>query len=152
MDLTLLIHQIKDKISVNEKVTYTLDELEGTDIKRLENIQVIGEIYRNALSKIACNLKVCGDMELMDAISNDTVPYSFSFTIEEEIDDFIEKNENILALKRLLWENIVLEVPIRYTTVNSYDAYQGDGWRLISEEDVKKENRPFEALFNQEEE
>ncbi len=152
LDLTLLIHQIKDTLPVHEFVSFSKEELEKTDIKSLENIEVTGEISRNAIEEIECDLLVKGTMKLRDAISNEIVPYSFSFEIKENIEDFIEKNENMLAFKRLLWENIVLEIPIRYTTVNNYDDYQGDGWRLISEEDVVKENRPFEVLLNQEEE
>ena len=62
----------------------------------------------------------------------------------------IEKNEenfeNTLDILDVLWQNIVLEVPLRFTNVNDYSKFKGEGWKLLSEEDVKTSNNPFEDL------
>ena len=56
--------------------------------------------------------------------------------------------ENILDIYAILWQNIVLEVPLRYSKVEDYGKYQGDGWKLVSEEELKLKNNPFSALQN----
>ncbi len=41
-----------------------------------------------------------------------------------------------------------MEVPLRYTLVEDYQEYIGDGWKLVSEEEIKDLNNPFKALQN----
>ena len=37
----------------------------------------------------------------------------------------------------ILWQNIVLEVPLQFTKVEDLSKFHGDGWKLISEEEIK---------------
>ena len=152
MDINVLLQGIKKEILVDETISYSKEECQDLGIEALENIHVTGKIYKDLNEEIACDLKVEGTMQLQDAISNESVSYPFSFDLVENIEEFIEKEKNTLAFKRFLWENIVLEVPIRYTTVNDYNAYQGEGWRLMSEDNIHRESHPFEDLFNEEKE
>ena len=46
-----------------------------------------------------------------------------------------------------MWENIVLEVPMKFTKVSNLDEIHGDGWKLISEEDHQQKNNPFAELL-----
>ena len=39
-----------------------------------------------------------------------------------------------------------MEIPLRFTEVNDLTEFKGDGWKLLSEEDVKKGKNPFEEL------
>ena len=49
-----------------------------------------------------------------------------------------------------MWENIVLEIPIRYSEVTNYEKYRGDGWKVISEDEVKETtNNPFKDLLKE---
>ena len=74
---------------------------------------------------------------------------SFLIDIDEKLDEFIENNENSLDIIEILWQNIVLEVPLIYTEVKDYSKYRGDGWKLVSEEDLVN-NNPFNTLLNNE--
>ncbi|MDE5539789.1 MAG: DUF177 domain-containing protein, partial [Bacilli bacterium] len=47
----------------------------------------------------------------------------------EYFKEYYEKEQNILDIKRILWENIVLEVPMRITK-NEDVKMSGDGWSL----------------------
>lgn len=152
MDIHVLLQKIKKELLIDDVISFDREECQTLGIEALDNVKVTGKIYIDLEDEISCDLKVEGKMELKDAISNEIVSYPFSFDLAENIEEFIEKNQNTLAFKRLLWENIVLEVPIRYTTVNDYDAYQGEGWRLTSEEEVRKGNHPFQDLLNEEKE
>ena len=66
--------------------------------------------------------------------------------IEEELEDFSEKMENTLDITDILWQNIMLEVPLRVSNVENFNEYQGDGWRLVDEDSIKNTNNPFKEL------
>ena len=86
-------------------------------------------------------------MILEDSISLDNVEYPFSIDIDENIEENLEKDENSIDILPILWQNIVLEVPLRFTKVNDLSKYNGDGWKLISEEEASStSNNPFLEL------
>ena len=86
-------------------------------------------------------------MILDDSISLDNVEYPFSIDIDENIEENLEKDENSIDILPILWQNIVLEVPLRFTKVNDLSKYNGDGWKLISEEEASStSNNPFLEL------
>ena len=60
--------------------------------------------------------------------------------------DFSEKIENTLDITDILWQNIMLEVPLRVSNVENFTEYQGDGWRLVDEDSIKNTNNPFKEL------
>ena len=65
----------------------------------------------------------------------------------ENIEENLEKDENSIDILPILWQNIVLEVPLRFTKVNDLSKYNGDGWKLISEEEASStSNNPFLEL------
>ena len=88
-------------------------------------------------------------MILKDSISLEDVTYHFSNQLEEEVTEKVKNIENTLDILSVLWENIVLEVPIRFSEVSDYSKYQGNGWHLVSEEEYEKEegNFPFRDLL-----
>ena len=89
-------------------------------------------------------------MKLNDSVSLELVNYPFSFKISENVSEFLEKDQFTLDIISILWENIVLEIPIRYSEVTNYDEYKGDGWRVISEDEKKvNTNNPFKDLLKE---
>ena len=68
-----------------------------------------------------------------------------------EYDDILEeslkKDENKLDLFEFLWENIVLEVPLKFTKVENFSEFQGNGWKLVSEDEKTSNNNPFSDLL-----
>lgn len=118
------------------------EQSEVIDIKELHISGIINYDYENNL---VINLDVNGKFILEDAITLDSIEYPFSCTIEEKIEnvaeycgDFFEKSKNTLDISEILWENIVLEIPISATNANSDELMlKGDGWELRNET-VKK--------------
>ena len=87
-----------------------------------------------------------GEMILEDSISLDEISYPFSVKIEEKVDENSKKISNTIDIMDILWQNIVLEVPLQLTEVEDLTKYQGEGWKLVSEEELNKENNPFSNL------
>ena len=106
----------------------------------LKNLHVSGTVHLNSLSMLVVNLTVTGAMILPDSVTNEPIDYPFTCKIDEEFDindenflEYYQKSQNILDIMKILWENIVLEVPMRFTLAK--DAHlSGDGWSLGEEE------------------
>ena len=126
----------------NGSVTYDNDFVINADtykevgILDLKNLHVTGDISLNSVSMLAVNLIITGIMVIPDSVTTEPVDYPFTSKIEEEYDindefflEYYQKEQNILDIMKILWENIVLEVPMRFTVTK--DAHlSGDGWSL----------------------
>ena len=126
-------------VNINEEFTIPEEFYKDTSIKFLSKVKVSGIIKYNAADEIAINLDVSGKMKLNDAITNELIEYPFSIQIDdileendENIAKYFEKSQNILDIIEFLWENIVLEVPIRVTNTTGVHL-KGKGWELNSE-------------------
>ena len=130
-----------------DEITNKDDDLDKR-IHDLENARVVGKIYINSANETILECNFSGNMIIEDSISLELVPYEFSIDIEEIIekidenyDDCYEKIKNTLDLKKILWQNIVLEVPISFTKVKDA-VLNGNGWELINEEKSTDEIDP----------
>lgn len=146
IDLASLYSGVDEFLEIDKFIEIDSSYYENTDIINLPKVWVNGTISLDSSNNIDCNLKVKGDMILNDSISLEEVSYPF----ECEINKKIEKNdinfENTLDIIPILWENIVLEVPLKFTTVKDTSKFSGDGWKIISEEELKQKNNPFNDL------
>ncbi len=134
-------------VKLDEDVEIPEDFYEGTAIKGLKNIHVKGLIDYNISGNVAINLKITGEMLLLDAITLEEVIYPLDIDIDDTIDaldgennEYFEKNKNILDKLEFLWENIVLEVPISFTKASGAKMH-GDGWELNKEDDEEIDPR-----------
>ena len=101
-------------------------------------------------------------MVLPDDITLEDVEYNFNSNIEEKFSEFnqnVDNNlkiiQNKLDISEFLWQNILVEIPLKVKNEkNNNLTLKGDGWRLITEEELNKSNNsPFSELkdkFNQE--
>ena len=135
----------KDKIDIDESFSYNKDELSTSSIQKLDNVKAKGYIRLNAAEEYEINIDVNGSMELLDSITLEPINYDFSFTINDNLADYLENNENLLDIKEFLWQNIVLEVPIRYTKSDA-DNLKGDHWKVINESEEKEIDPRLEKL------
>ena len=132
----------------DEDIIIPDDYYKGTSIKDLSKVKVVGSIKYNVIDEVVIDLDVSGEMLLIDAITNEPIKYPFSIKILEnlaEIDEndakYLEKSKNILDIIEFLWENIVLEVPIRVTKTDKPNKTKGDGWELYDEFSKKDDPR-----------
>ena len=146
IDITELNQNMKDEILIDSDIIFNEEQLESSEIKNLKNVHLAGTIFLNEESDACINGTLTGQMIIEDSISLEEVEYPFSIEIDEKIEKNIENFENTLDILDVLWQNIVLEVPLRFTSVNDYSKFKGEGWKLLSEEDVKTSNNPFEDL------
>ena len=123
-------------LNLDTDVTIDLTKYSNNEIKDLKNLHVTGNIYYNSSDNLNFSLHLTGTMVLVDTISLEDFNYDLALDIEEEyalnsefLQEYYEKEQNTLDIIPILWENIVLEVPMRHTKVKNAEA-SGDGWHL----------------------
>lgn len=146
LDVTKLNSDILDSMDIHENIEIPKDLYQSSSIIELKNIKLDGRVYKNSAEIIILQATISGVMILEDSISLESIDYPFSCEIEEELQEFGEKIENILDITEILWQNIMLEVPLKISHVEDFNEYQGDGWKLVSEDSMKDTNNPFNEL------
>lgn len=117
--------------------------INSSNIKELKNIHVRGKIILNYNDEYEYDLLITGEMSIIDGNTLEVTNYPININVNEivnESDIFFNKIENTLDLTELLWQNIVLEVPIRVSN-KSVPVSSGDGWELQNEEQKKIDPR-----------
>ncbi len=136
-------------LEIDEKVVLNKELYKGASILDLKDLHIIGTINYDYENNLCIHLNVKGVFILEDAISLEPLDYSFTCEIEEQIadiveycGDFYEKSKNTLDISEILWENIVLEIPISFTQTSSEEmSLQGEGWELMHENTKKIDPR-----------
>ena len=152
IDLTLLHSNTVDKIDITDTYNISKEYFENTDIIALNDIKVVGKIIRKENDDLELEdyieCKISGDMIIPDSISLEEVKYPFSIEYDDFLDENCKNGEKVLDIFQFLCENIVLEVPLQFTKVEDLSKFHGDGWKLISEDELVTSNNPFSDLLN----
>ena len=147
-DLTRLNNNIDKSIPINETYSFSPEELKGTDLLKLDNVRINGELIKNSLGNIELNVVVDGVMVLPCAITLKPVDYPFNIEISGELEELMEEFvnfstnfQNSIDILPIIWENILMEIPSRVISPDADDMKtSGDGWKLI--EDESKDENP----------
>lgn len=154
IDLTPLHSHTIDKIEITNTYNIPEEYYQNMGVKKLDNVKVDGYIYLSPSEEDieveidSINCKIEGTMTIEDSISLEPIEYPFSIEYDDEIDENCKKNENTLDIFSFLWENIVLEVPLQFTKVTDFSKFCGDGWKLVSENELTNNNNPFSELLD----
>ena len=137
IDLTRLNNDIDKSIDVDIDYIFNKDELAGTDLLECD-CKVRGTIYKNSLKEIVLDLNVSGVMIIPCAITLKPTknPYNIEIkgTLSEFLDGFEEKFTNLLDIFPIIWENILMEIPMRVVSPEADGLeIKGDGWRLVTD-------------------
>ncbi len=146
IDITKLNQGLVKEIPLDEDVSFLEEILQNSEILHLKDVHLSGNLFLDEEQELVLAATLNGVMVLADSISLEPVDYPFSIEIEEKIEKKEEIFENTLDILDILWQNIVLEVPLRFTKVEDYSKLQGEGWKLLSEEEATTSNNPFEDL------
>ena len=136
-----------DSYKLNEIVNIPKIYFESSSVKKLDNIKVEGKLYYDPEDNLYADVVISGNMVLADDISLEEVLYPFSIEYNDILDENLKNNQNTLDLFEFLWENIVLEVPLKFTKVTNLSEFLGDGWKFVSEEENSHEHNPFSELL-----
>ena len=138
IDLTKLIYNNLYKLPIKGEVIVPKEMLKNTDIRRISPVKVEGYIFNNE-EEYELYITIKGTMILPCARTLKDVEYPFSSEIDEIIcendDNSLEINQNRLDIFPIVWQNILVDVPLRVLAPDASDEpVEGDGWRLITED------------------
>ena len=149
IDLSKLIYGQTDRIDIDTEVTIPSEYLINSEIKNISKVKVNGEIVEEGLSYLV-NINIKCNLTLTCSVSLKDVDYPVNTEIneiisneDENIEDFDKIINNSIDLVPIIWQNILVEVPIRVVSpdVKEENIY-GDGWKFITTEEDKKEIDP----------
>ena len=154
IDITRLKSGIDEFVDVDLDYSFSKEELEGTDLLELNNVKIKGMITKDTLENYSADLSVEGVMVLPCAITLKPVNYPFSVKIEgnleemlQEINENAKKIENSIDIFPIIWENILMEIPMKVVSEEAKDIkLEGDGWRLITDNNREEINPEFAKL------
>ena len=153
IDLSLLHSKTKEDIDITNTYTIPKEYYESTIVEKAENIKVTGKVYMASSTDATdeeedyIKAKIEGDIILTDSISLEPISYPISIDFDDILEQNCKKDENTLDIFQFLWENIVLEIPLQFTKVKDLSKFHGDGWKLVSEDELTTRNNPFSDLL-----
>lgn len=131
ISLIKLFSGVTDRIDINEEITIP-EEYYTYDIKSISPVKLDGYIYLDELDNLSINLNVKCDLTLKSSISLNDVDFPININIDElDFDDENKKITNSIDLIPIIWQNILIEIPIRVTDSSNDEN--------ISDKYIKKE-------------
>ena len=157
IDLTKLVTSYVEEIEVSGEVSIPDNMFLGTEVRTLRDVKFTGSVTKLCDGDYQISGNLSGIMVLPDDITLEDTDVKFESIIEENFSEFCkpeEKNleiiQNRLDITEFLWQNILVEIPLRVISEkNEGITLKGDGWRLITEEELENErsnNSPFSEL------
>lgn len=148
IDLTKLIYNQVDSISIDDKVIIPKDYLTN-DIRDISEVKINGNITEEGESYLV-DLNIKCDLTLICSVSLKDVKYPIDININEiisengeNLEDFDKIINNSIDLVPIIWQNILLEVPIKVVSPDvKVENIYGDGWKFITNEEEDKEIDP----------
>ena len=142
IDITKLKNSVVKVIEVDEVANFNEEDIKKADMLDLKDVKVTGQISKNNLDSYNVYLKVSGEMILPCAITLKPVNYPFNIEIDEifsedasEMSKNIKKFENTIDILPIVWENILMELPMRVVSPDaSLEKVEGNGWKLVTED------------------
>lgn len=156
IDLSKLIISTIKEIEINEEINISEELLQKTQIKKLNNVQFKGKIKKLIDDTFEITGNLSGIMILPDDVTLEDTEVYFDTNIEQKISEFDNNIDNNIKIVQktidiipILWQNIVVEIPLKVVNKNRETSLKGEGWRLVTEEELEKEkvaNSPFSEL------
>lgn len=143
LDLTKLQNRKENELIFNEVITLDKSIYENTDIRELSPLDVSINIHRFNDFEYNMDLYIKGTMILPCSITLKDVIYPFEIKTEvkltnntENDEEYVKIIQNNIDIIPIIWQNIVLEIPLKVTSEDISDSIQsGDGWKLIREDE-----------------
>lgn len=142
IDLTKLNSGIEEYTTIDLSYSFSKEELKDSEILELNDVKIYGTISKNSLNDYYLDLEISGIMVLPCAVTLKPINHDFNIKISDnlnellsEIDKNIKKVENLLDIFPIVWENILMEVPMRVVSSDVSDVpLEGNGWKFIKED------------------
>lgn len=149
----MLIDITKDA-NLDENVFFEKEKLNDAHILDIKFLKIIGKIFKNRDGNYIINANLNGSIILPCSISLEPVEYKIDtnicgnvYEMLEELGENCKKNAKTIDILPIIWENVLMEIPIKIISDKTNVKTKGNGWELIS---FEKENiNPALAQLNE---
>ncbi len=135
MEINLLPLDQNKSIDIDTTCNFT--NFEGTDIQKMTEVKVTGTITKDVADDYFISLNIQGTMTLPDSLTLEPVEYPFAINVDENLEEVAEnfkKSDKTIDILPIIWENILMEIPIRVTGKNSKALKtEGEGWSFMED-------------------
>lgn len=138
IDISKIMNENIGSINFEGKVLIPEELVKTSEIKKLKNVYVKGKVIDAKEYGLELNMNINGTMVLECSVSLEDTDYDFNIDVVENIEkigDFEENNSNLLDITSIIWENILMEIPLRVVKKDAKIKAKGDGWEFSLEED-----------------
>ena len=154
IDLIKLKSNLIKSLEINECLTFNEEDLKKAGIIKLDNVKIKGFITKNEIDIYHLNLNINGTMVLPCSISLKPTNYDFDIKIDEDLDEILENNEKVsknnefaIDIFPIIWENILMEIPIRIVNDDISDVkLEGEGWKFVTDNKEESINPELQKL------
>ena len=154
IDISKLKQGVESSLYIEESFSVSQELLDKAGIISLKDTNVKGYINRDDNFNYYLDLVIEGTMVLPCSITLKPVDYAFNAEISgdyvelmSEIENSVQKVDNSLDIFHIIWENILMEIPIKVTCPDATDLkLSGDGWKLVTEGEEDGTTSAFDKL------
>ena len=142
VDLIRLKHNLEEVILLDEELIFPTELVHESGMLDLKSVKINGSIGKDTMDAFYLECKVSGVMILPCSVTLNPVEHIFSFELDgrldkilEEMDENAKKIENTIDILPIIWENILMEIPMKVTSDEAKNLHlEGEGWRLVTDE------------------
>lgn len=154
IDISSILNGSSISTTFEGTVTFKEEDVNKIAVRSIENCTVKGTVTKMEDDVYSLNYTLHGTMILSDALTLEELPYKFKISDENdyEIGNYLKISENLLDIYEVLWENVVLEVPLRVVKDETHKELEGDGWSLNMKSEGNSGLSELKKLLDLEEE
>lgn len=154
IDISSILNGSSISTTFEGAVTFKEEDVNKIAVRSIENCTVKGTVTKMEDDVYSLNYTLHGTMILSDALTLEELPYKFKISDENdyEIGNYLKISENLLDIYEVLWENVVLEVPLRVVKDETHKELEGDGWSLNMKSEGNSGLSELKKLLDLEEE
>lgn len=127
------------------------DLLHHTQVKSIPEVHVTGTLQFDGNALVFSKLEMDGIMIVSDSITSEDIEVEFDTTsqstysfvrldqIEEDDDEIIVVKHDAIDLNPEIFEAVLLEAPISISRLPRNQYPKGDGWQLLSDQDLNED-------------
>ncbi len=136
MNINFIPLNTKGRVDFNEPLE--LKEVDNPMIKEFIGMNCAGTIVDNGTEEYEINLHITGTVVLKSSINGSDVRRNIDIECEDLIPNLVENfknSSNTLDILPIIWENILLEIPISVKNADDeFEMSSGNGWEILDEE------------------
>ena len=154
IDLIKLKSNLVSEIEIDDDLTFDEADLKKAGILKLDKAHINGNISKNEIDNYHLNLEIKGTMVLPCSISLKPTNYDFDIKIDEDLAELLENSEKVsknneftIDIFPIIWENILMEIPIRIVNEDISDVkLEGEGWKFVTDNKDESVNPELQKL------